>query len=251
MGAGRSAVSRLVLLAAGAAGLSACASLTGGAALGPTADLERLSEQLAGLVERLRPGLVRIGAEPDSGHGARPPAAGFIIDPGGIILTVAHAVPGGDDVEVELADGRRFPGRVIGRDTNVDLAAVGIEAPDPLPALRLGDSDRVRVGEIVLALGHPFGLERAASFGIVSWKGPPPGGGPPDFDFIHTDAAVSPGNSGGPLVNLAGEVIGVDSLAARNGAMGIAVPSSLIKIALPRLIADGREGSLGPRARRR
>jgi len=220
-------------------GLAACASRAGGAPLGPAAGIDDLSERLAGLVERLGRGLVQIRAGPAAGPGARPPAAGFVVDPAGIILTVAHAVPGEDHVDVELSDGRRFPGRVIGRDTRTDLAAVRVEEAGDLPALRLGDSDRARVGEIVLALGHPYGLPRAASLGIVSWKGPPPEAGLPGFDFLHTDALVNPGNSGGPLVNLAGEVIGVNSLAARNGSMGIAVPSSVIGLVLPRLVAEG------------
>jgi S1-C subfamily serine protease len=223
-----------------AAGLTACASLTDGASPGPAGEPDRLSERLADLVERLRPALVQIGAGPGSERGARPGAAGFIVDPGGIVLTVAHVVPGGERVEVELSDGRRFPGRVLGRDTRTDLAAVRIEGPAGLPALPLGDSDRVRAGQLVLALGHPFGLRQAASFGIVSWQGAPPGGGPPDFDFIHTDASASPGNSGGPLVNLDGEAIGVNSWAARDSSMGIAVPSALVRLVLPRLVADGR-----------
>ncbi len=115
-----------------------------------------------------------------------------------------------------------------------------IENAGNLSPLPLGDSDQVRVGEVVLALGHPYGFLRAASLGIVSWKGSPPEGGLPGFDFLHTDALVNPGNSGGPLVNLAGEVIGVNSLAARNGSIGVAVPSSVIRLVLTRLVADGR-----------
>ena len=240
MHAGQCTVWTLRLLAAGAAGLAACASPTGPGPPRPAAGIEGLSEQLAGLVERLGPGLVQIGGGPETGPGARPPAAGVIVEPEGIVLTVAHALPGEDRVEVGLSDGRRLPGRVIGRDARTDLAAVKIEEAGDLPALRLGDSDRVRLGEIVLALGHPFGLLRAVSLGIVSWKGPPPEGGPPGFDFLHTDALINPGNSGGPLVNLAGEVIGVNSKAARNGSMGIAVPSTLVQLVLPRLVTGGR-----------
>lgn len=236
----RSVICGCLLLAAGAGGLAACASPRGGTARAPAADLDRLTAHLADLVERIRPGLVQIRAGGGSEQGARPAAAGFIVDPGGIVLTVAHAVRGGDQVEVELSDGRRLPGRVVGEDTRTDLAAVRIDAPGGLTALRLGDSERVRVGQFVLALGHPYGLQQAASLGIVSWKGPPPEDGPQDCDFIHTDATTGPGNSGGPLVNLAGEVIGVQSWAARRGSMGIAVPSSLVKLMLPRLVADGR-----------
>jgi len=235
----RSSVPHLLLAAASAAGLAACSSLNGGGAPRPAAEIERLGGELADLVDRLRPGLVQIRTGTDAGHEAHP-AAGFIVDPGGIVLSVAHAVSGADHVEVELSDGRRLPGSVIGRDTRTDLAAVRIEGIDNLPALHLGDSDGVRAGELVLALGHPYGLRQAVSLGIVSCKGPPPEGGPQDFDFIYTDALINPGNSGGPLVNLAGEVIGVQDWAARNGSMGIAVPSDLVKLVLPRLVAEGR-----------
>lgn len=101
---------------------------------------------------------------------------------------------------MQLADRRRFPGRVIGKDTRADLAVVKVEGATDLAALAFGDSDGVRVGELVLALGHPFGLERAVSFGIVSRKGTLPTGGVPGFDFIQTDASANPANLGGPLV---------------------------------------------------
>ncbi|MGH9797356.1 MAG: S1C family serine protease, partial [Candidatus Polarisedimenticolia bacterium] len=163
-------------------------------------------------------------------------------------LTASHVLPAGDRVDVELPDGRRLGGRILGRDEGADLAALKIDSPGPLPALGLGDSERVRIGELVLAIGHPFGFQQAVSLGIVSWKGPPPGEGPRDFDFIHTDAAIGPGHSGGPLVNVAGEVIGVHSRAARGGAMGIAVPSALVKRLLPRLVAGAGAGREGPGA---
>ena len=236
----RSSIPRLLFAAAGAAVLAACFTPRGGAVPAPAADLERLTEHLADVVERLKPSLVQIRPGSDPGSLSRPAAAGFLADAGGIVLTVAHAVPGGDQVEVELSDGRRLPGTVIGRDTLSDIAAIRIEDPGDLPALSLGDSDRVRAGQLVLALGHPYGLRQAVSLGIVSGRGAPPEGGVPDFDFIYTDALVNPGNSGGPLVNLAGEVIGVNTWAARNGSMGIAVPSALVRRVLPRLVAEGR-----------
>src|SRR5205814_7140595 len=109
-----------------------------------------------------------------------------------------------------------------------------------LPVAMLGDSNRLRVGEFVLAVGNPFGLEQTVSFGIVSRKGAPLQVAAPGFDFIQTDAAVNPGNSGGPLVNMAGEVVGVNSMAARNGSIGFAIPANLIKMLLPQLAAKGR-----------
>ena len=98
----------------------------------------------------------------------------------------------------------------------------------------------MRVGELVLALGHPFGLEHSVSFGIVSRKGAPLTVAAPGFDFIQTDAAINPGNSGGPLVNMAGEVVGVNSMAARNGSIGFAIPSNLVKMLVPQLQAKGK-----------
>jgi len=236
----RPTLRKLAFVAAGTIVLAACASPAAAGTGGSVAGINGLSESIADLVERLGPGVVQIRGGPTAGREARPPAAGFIVDAGGTVLTVAHAVPGEDRVEIGLSDGRRLSGRVIGRDPRTDLAAVRVEEAGDLPMLRLGDSDAVRVGEIVLSLGHPYGLPGAVSLGIVSWKGQPPEGGLPGFEFLHTDALVNPGSSGGPLVNLRGEVIGVDTWAARNGSMGIAVPSALVKMVLPRLLADGR-----------
>jgi serine protease Do len=145
-----------------------------------------------------------------------------------------------DWVQVRLADGRRFTGRVIGEDSRVDLALVRIEGASNLPTLPIGDSNRVRVGEFVMALGHPFGLEQSVSFGIVSRKGAPLTVAAPGFDFIQTDAAINPGNSGGPLVNMAGQVVGVNSMAARNGSIGFAIPSNLVKLLVPQLASKGK-----------
>jgi len=122
----------------------------------------------------------------------------------------------------------------------VDLALVKVDAGERLPVLPLGDSDSLKVGELVLALGHPFGLEQTVSLGIVSRKGAPLLVAAPGFDFIQTDAAVNPGNSGGPLVNMAGQVIGVNTMAARNGSIGFAIPSNLAKGLLPRLLEKGK-----------
>ena len=127
----------------------------------------------------------------------------------------------------------------MGKDERVDLALVKIEATG-LPVAPLGDSNRLRVGEFVLALGHPFGLEQTVSFGIVSRKGAPLQVATPGFDFIQTDAAVNPGNSGGPLVNMAGEVVGINSMAARNGTIGFAIPVNIVKGLLPQLASKGK-----------
>jgi serine protease Do len=213
-------------------------------------ELARFNDLLAGLAESLKPGLVHVRvrraavskereADPE-GEPRRSSGSGFIVQPDGVIVTNAHVVEGANSVQVRLFDGRRFLARVLGKDNRVDLAVLKIDGASGLPVLPLGDSNRIRVGEFVLALGHPFGLEHSVSFGIVSRKGAPLTVAAPGFDFIQTDAAINPGNSGGPLVNMAGEVIGVNSMAARNGSIGFAIPSGLVKTLVPQLIAKGK-----------
>ena len=215
-------------------------------------ELARFNELLADLADKLKPALVHVRVrrpavvkdkdkEDDSpNEPRRAQGSGFVIAPEGLIVTNAHVVEGADWIQVRLSDGRRYQGRVIGRDNRVDLALVKIEGVQNLPMLRFADSNRVRVGEFVLALGHPFGLEQTVSFGIVSRKGSPLSVAAAGFDFIQTDAAINPGNSGGPLVNMAGEVVGVNSMAARNGSIGFAIPSNLIKVLVPQLASKGR-----------
>ena len=211
-------------------------------------DLARLNESLADLAEQLKPALVHVRvrrpatpAKDEEGptEPRRSTGSGFVIEPNGLIVTNAHVVEGSEWIQVRLADGRRFAGRVVGLDTRVDLALVRIEATG-LPVLPLGDSNRLRVGEFVLALGHPFGLEQSVSFGIVSRKGAPLTVAAPGFDFIQTDAAINPGNSGGPLINMFGQVVGVNSMAARNGSIGFAIPSNLVKLLVPQLASKGK-----------
>jgi serine protease Do len=212
-------------------------------------ELLRFNELLANLADGLKPALVHVrvrrGGAPTKdeaespGEPRRSTGSGFIVDASGMIVTNAHVVEQAEWIQVRLSDGRRFNGRIVGLDNRVDLALVKIDATD-LPSLPLGDSNRLRVGEFVLALGHPFGLEQSVSFGIVSRKGAPLTVAAPGFDFIQTDAAINPGNSGGPLVNMAGEVIGVNSMAARNGSIGFAIPSNLVKLLVPQLASKGK-----------
>jgi serine protease Do len=216
--------------------------------LGAPPELQRFNDLLAELADRLKPALVHVRvrreAPPreegqDRDEPRRSSGSGFVIDPEGVIVTNAHVVEDVQAAQVRLFDGRRFTAKVIGRDDRVDLALLRIDGVQGLPTLRVGDSNRVRVGEFVLALGHPFGLEHTVSFGIVSRKGSPLTVAAPGFDFIQTDAAINPGNSGGPLVNMAGEVIGVNSMAARNGSIGFAIPSNLVQMLVPQLLARG------------
>src|SRR5438477_3553469 len=211
-------------------------------------ELARFNDLRASLAARLRPAFVhvrvrRAGSAPKEDDSPAEPrrstGSGFIIESNGLIVTNAHVVEQAEWIQVRLADGRRFNGRTVGLDSRVDLALVRIDATN-LTVLPLGDSNRLRVGELVLALGHPFGLEQTVSFGIVSRKGAPLSVAAPGFDFIQTDAAINPGNSGGPLVNMAGEVIGVNSMAARNGSIGFAIPSNLLKQLLPQLAEEGK-----------
>jgi serine protease Do len=214
-------------------------------------ELARFNDLLADLADRLKPALVHVRVrrpavtkdkdDSDSpGEPRRSQGSGFVIAAEGLIVTNAHVIESADWIQVRLSDGRRFTGTVVGRDNRVDLALVKIDAGMKLPTLRFADSNRVRVGEFVLALGHPFGLEQSVSLGIVSRKGAPLTIAAPGFDFIQTDAAINPGNSGGPLVNMAGEVVGVNSMAARNGSIGFAIPSNLIRTVVPQLAARGR-----------
>jgi serine protease Do len=215
----------------------------------PPADIQRLNDFLHNLAERLKPFLVQVRvnravespAEGEGGtpEGRRASGSGFLIRQDGYLVTNAHVVSDAERIQVKLSDGRRFEGRLVGLDDRVDLALVKIEATG-LPVADLGDSNRLRVGELVLALGHPFGLEQTVSFGIVSRKGAPLEVAAAAFEFIQTDAAINPGNSGGPLVSMAGEVIGVNSMAARNGSIGFAIPINLVKGLLPQLAEKGK-----------
>ena len=167
-----------------------------------------------------------------SPHGVMGAGSGVIVDPSGIILTNNHVVAGGGQVMVRLHDGREFKAVDIKTDPKSDLALVRIEGAGTLPAARLGDSDKVEVGDWVLALGQPFGLEGTVTAGIVSAKGR--GLGITDReDFIQTDAAINPGNSGGPLVDLDGQVIGINTAISTNSGgyqgVGFAIPANLAK----------------------
>jgi len=169
---------------------------------------------------------------------------GFVVDKNGIILTNNHVVEGARQIEVKLSDGRELSAKVVGTDPPTDIAVVRIDNHD-LPPLRLGDSDRIEVGDWVVAIGNPYGLSHTVSAGIVSAKGRTRKDVPLDpagyYDFLQTDASINPGNSGGPLLNLRGEVVGMNSAIRGGGAQGIgfAIPINMIKQLLPALLRDG------------
>ncbi len=149
-------------------------------------------------------------------------------------------VDGADEIKVKLADGRVFSGTVRGLDPKLDLALIKIEAGKQLPVARLGDSDKLRIGEWVMAIGNPFGLEQTVTVGIVSAKGRVIGAGPYD-DFIQTDASINPGNSGGPLFNVQGEVIGINTAIVAGGqGIGFAIPVNMAKQIVPQLRDAGK-----------
>src|SRR5438105_9496543 len=168
--------------------------------------------------------------------------SGFIVESDGVILTNAHVVEGADEVRVRLSDRREFKGKVLGVDHPSDIAVVKIEAKG-LPAVKLGDPARLRVGEWVLAIGSPFGFENTATAGIVSAtaRSLPDGTYVP---FIQTDAAVNPGNSGGPLFNMKGEVIGINSqIYSRSGGyqgIAFAIPINVAAQVKDQLVKNGR-----------
>jgi serine protease Do len=181
----------------------------------------------------------------------RPPApvpqrsqgSGFIIGSDGTILTNAHVVEGAKKITVRLHDKREFEARVVGRDLRTDVAVIRIGVTEKLPTIKLGDSDNLEVGEWVMAVGNPFGLDNSVSSGIVSAKGRHIGEA---YDrLIQTDAPINPGSSGGPLVNLDGRVIGINKAIVSQmggGSIGIsfATPINLIKEILPQLQSNGK-----------
>src|SRR5881628_1010272 len=167
--------------------------------------------------------------------------SGFVINPNGLIVTNNHVVDGATEIKVTLADGRELPGRVLGRDPKTDIALLKVDATGLL-VIPLGDSSRLQVGEPVMAIGNPFGLEQTVTTGIVSATGRVIGEGPYD-DFIQTDASINPGNSGGPLINAQGQAVGIDAaiFSQSGGSVGIgfAIPSNLAKTVVTQLADTG------------
>lgn len=169
--------------------------------------------------------------------------SGVIVSDDGYIVTNNHVVEGADEIKVVLSDRREFVGKVVGADPKTDLAIVKIKAGD-LPSIVWGDSDQIEVGEFVLAIGSPFGLNQTVTSGIISAKGRANVGIADYEDFIQTDAAINPGNSGGALVNIRGELIGINTaIFTRSGGymgIGFAVPSNMAKTVMDSLVKEGR-----------
>jgi serine protease Do len=219
------------------------------------------SQQFVKLVKLVRPSVVSIstkkvfmGYEDDFFWGFFTPrkfetsqiGSGVIVDDKGYIMTNNHVVQGADEIKVTLDDGREVIGKVIGSDSLTDIAIVKIDAKNLQPAL-LGDSDKIETGEMVLAIGSPFGLGQTVTSGIISAKRDSVGGNKIAGDypgFIQTDAAINPGNSGGPLVSLSGEVIGINSvIITRSGGyqgIGFAIPINRAKYIMQQLINKGK-----------
>ncbi|HTZ69498.1 MAG TPA: trypsin-like peptidase domain-containing protein [Acetobacteraceae bacterium] len=168
--------------------------------------------------------------------------SGFIVDPGGIIVTNDHVVGNANRIVVSLTDGTELPARVIGTDDLTDIAVIRVQADHKLPSVVWGDSRQVQVGDWILAAGNPFGLGGSVTAGIVSARGRELGTGPFD-DFFQLDAPINPGNSGGPTFNMAGEVVAVNSaLVSPTGAsvgIGFAIPSEIAEPVVAELIAHG------------
>jgi len=182
----------------------------------------------------------RFGEQPR--RTVRSMGSGFIINPAGYIVTNNHVIDGATDIRVKIDDGRELPGKVVGRDPKTDLALLKVEATG-LPVIPLGDSTQLQVGEQVMAIGNPFGLERTVTTGIVSATGRVIGQGPYD-DFIQTDASINPGNSGGPLINSRGQAVGINAaiFSQSGGSVGIgfAIPVNQAKSVVAHLAASGK-----------
>ncbi|HEV7308714.1 MAG TPA: DegQ family serine endoprotease [Ensifer sp.] len=178
--------------------------------------------------------------------------SGFVIDPSGFIVTNNHVIEGADDIEINFANGSKLKATLVGKDTKTDLAVLKVEPKAPLKAVPFGDSRKMRIGDWVMAIGNPFGLGGSVSVGIISARGRNINAGPYD-NFIQTDAAINRGNSGGPLFNMAGEVIGINTaiISPSGGSIGIgfSVPTELAANVVLQLkdFGETRRGWLGVR----
>jgi len=233
---------------------------------GPQAVLRALEDAFANVADRVTPAVVNVSAIPRKDA---PPAelerfreffgdefvdrfrrrrdepratgSGVIVDPSGYILTNNHVVENAQAIIVRLSDARKLPARLVGRDVKTDLAVLKVDGAGPLPVAELGDSDRLRVGQWVIAIGNPFGLDRTVTAGIVSATARTRVGVATYENFIQTDASINPGNSGGPLLNLDGKVVGINTAIVASGqGIGFAIPANMARDVMKQLIAGGR-----------
>ncbi len=175
------------------------------------------------------------GEIPEQEFRQRSLGSGFIIDPQGFILTNNHVIENADEIKVRLSNEKEYEATVVGKDPATDLALIKVMTKEKLPTVILGDSDALRVGEWVLAIGNPFGYGHTVTVGIISAMGRTIGAGPYD-DFIQTDASINPGNSGGPLFNVRGEVVGINTAIVASGqGIGFATPINKARDLLPQL----------------
>ncbi len=172
----------------------------------------------------------------------RAAGSGVIVDGRGYILTNHHVIENADEIEVRLSDDRKFPAKLVGRDSKTDLAVLKIEpAGTALPVAALGDSDKLRIGQWAIAIGNPFGLDRTVTVGIISATGRTHVGVATYEAFIQTDASINPGNSGGPLLNIDGRVIGINTAIVSSGqGIGFSIPINMAREVMTQLIDKGR-----------
>jgi serine protease Do len=172
---------------------------------------------------------------------ARATGSGVLVDPKGYILTNNHVIENAQDIIVRLSDQRKFTARLVGRDPKTDLAVLKVDAPGPLPAAELGDSNQLRVGQWAIAIGNPFGLDRTVTVGIVSATARTRVGVTQYDNFIQTDASINPGNSGGPLLNIDGKVVGINTaIVAAGQGIGFSIPINQAREVMQQLITRGR-----------
>ncbi len=205
--------------------------------------LRRFSDELAGLVERVGPAVVHVRVIHDAGPGLAT-GSGVIVAPDGLFLTNSHVVHDASGIEATLSDGRTVLGDLIGEDPATDLALVRLAISDPVPFASLGDSNRLRPGHLVAAVGSPYGLTWSVTYGIVSAVGrtlPSGAAGRLIEGVIQTDAPLNPGNSGGPLLDADGQVIGINT-AVFQPAQGLcfAVPSNTATFVVTEILRHGR-----------
>jgi serine protease Do len=244
---------RLFVLLVGTALAAEAPLFTEGAHTPPPANAPINLQAFVKLARSLGPAVVNVVAlanGEEGTHDSQKPrgkgqGTGFFIHKSGYILTNAHVVESADDIRVRLADERELTAKLVGKDERTDIALLKVEAGGELPVAPLGNSDDLQIGEWVIAIGNPFGLDHTVTAGIVSAKGRrdvrPGGANTGYYDFIQTDASINPGNSGGPLINTRGEVVGINTaMNAQAQGIGFAIPVNIAKVIAPLLRQYGR-----------